>query len=140
MIIAWIGACLALASSRQVFAQDTPPAQPPKPTKAPKPKSRLKLLRQMQMDLDMAIPRAKVDEKDRKKLDKCHEILIDAVAQQQRYKTINGPKVNGCLNDVDKFIEAGVFAEADRGKLREDREKLGESLGKVRRFHLPSPL
>src|SRR5690349_15114004 len=75
----------------------------PAPKKAPKPKSRLKLLQQMQNDLDAAIPRAKVDEKGKKKLDKCHEVLIDAIAQQKRYKSVNIGKVNGCLNDLDKL-------------------------------------
>ena len=116
-----------------VLAQD-------RPAKTPKPKSRLKLLQQMQVDLDMAAGRAKVDDKGRKKLDKCHEVLIDAVAQQQHYKSINVGKVNGCLNDQDKLDEAGAFAEEDRDKLRQDREKLGESVGKAHRFHLPAPL
>ena len=111
-----------------------------KPAKAQKPKSRMKLLQQMQVDLDMAATRAKVEDKDRKKLDKCHETLIDAIAQQQRYKSVNAGKVNGCLNDLDKLDEAGAFAEADRDKLRQDREKLGESIGKSHRIHLPSPL
>jgi hypothetical protein len=111
-----------------------------RPTKAPKPKSRLKLLQQMQVDLDMAATRAKVGDKDRKKLDKCHETLIDAIAQQQRYKSINTGKVNGCLNDMDKLDEGGVFADADRDKLRQDREKLGEAIGKSHRIRLPSPL
>jgi hypothetical protein len=111
-----------------------------RPAKIPKPKSRLKLLQQMQVDLDMAAPRAKVDDKGRKKLDKCHEVLIDAVAQQQRYKSVHVGKVNGCLNDLDKLDEAGAFADADRDKLRQDRENLGESIGKQHRFHLPTPL
>lgn len=115
------------------FAQDAP-------TKAPKPKSRLKLLQQMQVDLDMASTRAKVDDKGRKQLDKCHEVLIDAIAQQQRYKSVNAGKVNGCLNEVDKLDDAGAFAEADRDKLRQDRDKLGDSLGKSHRIRLPSPL
>jgi hypothetical protein len=110
------------------------------PTKAPKPKSRLKLLQQMQVDLDMAATRAKVDDKGRKKLDKCHEVLIDAVAQQQRYKSVNAGKVNGCLNDVDKLDEAGSFADADRNTLRQDREKLGDAIGKSHRIRLPQPL
>jgi hypothetical protein len=110
------------------------------PTKAPKPKSRLKLLQQMQIDFDMAVPHAKVDEKGRKKLDKCHEVLIDAIAQQQRYKSVNVGKVNGCLSDLDKLDDAGAFADADRDKLRQDREKLGDSLGKAHRIRLPSPL
>jgi hypothetical protein len=125
--------CLAALSSRTVVAQD-------RPTKAPKPKSRLKLLQQMQVDLDIAASRAKVDDKGKKKLDKCHEVLIDAIAQQQRYKSVNVGKVNGCLNDQEKLDDAGVFVDADRDKLREDREKLGESLGKSHRVRLPSPL
>src|SRR5438105_913329 len=83
------------------FAQD-------RPAKAPKPKSRLKLLHQMQVDLDMASGRAKVDEKGRKKLDKCHEVLIDAISQQTRYRSVNAGKVNGCLNDLDKLDEGGA--------------------------------
>ena len=115
------------------FAQD-------RPTKAPKPKSRLKLLQQMQVDLDMASGRVKVDEKGRKKLDKCHEVLIDAIDQQKRYHSVNAGKVNGCLNDLDKLDEAGAFADTDREKLRQDREKLGEAVGKSHRFRLPGPL
>ena len=111
-----------------------------RPVKTPKRKSRLKLLQQMQVDLDMAATRAKVDAKGRKKLDKCHEVLIDALEQQQRYKNVNAGKVNGCLEDVDKLDEAGVFDAADRDKLRDDREKLGESVGKSHRFHLPKAL
>jgi hypothetical protein len=113
---------------------------PSAPTKAPKPKSRLKLLQQMQIDFDMAATRAKVDEKGRKKLDKCHEVLIDAIAQQQRYKSVNVGKVNGCLNDLDKLDDAGAFAAEDRDKLRVDREKVGESVGKTHHIHLPQPL
>jgi hypothetical protein len=111
-----------------------------RPTKAPKPKSRLKLLQQMQMDLDMATSRAKVDEKGRKKIDKCHEVLIDAVAQQQRYKSVNAGKINGCLNDLDKLDEGGAFDASDRDKLRQDREKLGEAVGKSHRMRLPGPI
>ena len=114
-------------------------AQTP-PTKAPKPKSRLKLLQQMQVDLDMAAGHATVDDKGRKKLDKCHEVMIDAVAQQKRYKSVNVGKVNGCLNDLDKLDESGAFAEPDRGKLREDREKLAETIGKSHKIRLPGPL
>lgn len=110
------------------------------PTKVPKPKTRLNLLRQMQIDLDMAAGRARVDDKDRKKLDKCHEVLIDAIAQQQRYKSVNAGKVNGCLKDLDKFLDADIFADADRDKLRQDRDKLGESVGSSRRLHLPKPI
>src|ERR1039458_7478589 len=110
------------------FAQDKPSpdhtgdAQPAQdhPTKAPKPKSRLNLLRQMQIDLDMAASRAQVDEKDRKKLDKCHEVLIDAIAQQQRYKSVNSGKVNGCLKDLDKLLE-------DRKSTRLNSSHLGIS-------------
>jgi hypothetical protein len=120
--------------------QSAPQSTPPAPTKAPKPKSRLKLIQQLQMDLDMAASRAKVDDKGRKKLDKCHEVLIDAAAQQQRYKSINVGKVNGCLNDLDKLDAAGSFAESDRDKLRLDRENLGDVVGKSHRIRLPQPL
>jgi hypothetical protein len=125
------------------YAQDKPTQDEPKqdkPTKAPKPKSRLKLLQQMQVDLDMAATRAKVDDKGRKKLDKCHEIMIDAVAQQQRYKSINTGKVNSCLKDVDQLVEGGAFATEDRDKLRTDRDSLGDVVGKSHRVRLPSPL
>jgi hypothetical protein len=128
-LLLFLAAMLAIAGN----AQD-------RPAKTPKPKSRLKLLQQLQIDLDMAATGAKVDEKGRKKLDKCHEVLIDAIAQQQRYKSVNVGKVNGCLNDLDKFDDAGAFADADRDKLRQDREKLGDSLGKPHRVRLPSPL
>jgi hypothetical protein len=136
---------LTCLSMGLVLGQDPPAASstapaPPPPTKAPKPKSRLKLIQQLQVDLDMAASRAKVDEKGRKKLDKCHEVLIDAVAQQQRYKSINVGKVNGCLNDLDKLDVAGSFAEADRGRLRQDRESLGDVVGKSHRIRLPQPL
>jgi hypothetical protein len=94
----------------------------------------------MQVDLDMAATRAKVDEKGRKKLEKCHETLIDAIDQQQRYKSVKAGKVNGCLDDVDDLDAAGAFGDADRDKLRQDREKLGEIVGKPRRIHLPRPL
>jgi len=134
---------LVVPFARRASAQDTPskaqPA-PDRPAKAPKPKSRLNLLRQMQVDLDMAATRAHVNEKDRKKLDKCHEVLLDAIAQQQRYKSVNAGKVNGCLKDVGQFLDAGAFADADRDKLLQDSEKLGESVGKPRRIHLPQPL
>ena len=110
------------------------------PTKPRKPQSRMRLLQQMRVDLDAAARRAKVDEKQQKKIDKCHETLIDAIGQQQKYKSVNAGKVNGCLNDLDKLDESGVFDEADRDKLRQDREKLGESVGKPKRLHLPSPL
>ncbi len=123
--------------------QDHPadaPAAPDHPTKAPKPKSRLNLLRQMQVDLALAAPHAHVDGKDRKKLDKCHDVLLDAVAQQQRYKSVNVGKVNGCLNDLDKLLDAGAFAGADRDKLLQDSQKLSESVGKPHRIHLPQPL
>ena len=123
---------IALAFGLSLSAQD-------RPAKAPKPKSRIKLLQQMRVDLDMAAGRAKVDDKGRKKLDKCHETLIDAIAQQQRYKSVNVGKVNGCLTDLDKLDEEGAFAEADREQLRQDRDKLGDSVGKPRRFHLPKP-
>lgn len=132
-----------------LFAQDpqtpppTPAPAPPAPqapTKAPKPKSRLKLIQQMQVDLDMAASRAKVDDKDRKKLEKCHEILIDASAQQQRYKSIDVGKVNGCLKDLDKLDAAGAFADGDRDKIRLDRDNLGDVLGKSHRIRLPQPL
>jgi hypothetical protein len=129
-------ACLCCAG---ILAQDAP-APASGPVKTPKPKSRLKLLQQMQVDLDMASKDAKVDDKGRKKLDKCHQVLIDAVAQQTRYKSINYGKVNGCLNDFDTLDEAGAFAEADRDKLRKDRDGLGEVLGKSHRIRLPSPL
>lgn len=132
-VAALILACAAL------LAQDAPPSASSSP-KAPKPKSRLKLLQQMQTDLDMASKAAKVDDKGRKTLDKCHVVFIDAVAQQQRYKSINHGKVNGCLNDLDKLDDAGAFAGADRDKLRKDRDDLGEVLGKPHRIRLPSPL
>ena len=124
--------CIAAGLAVLACAQDVP-------TKAPKPKSRLKLLRQMQIDFDMATPRAKVDEKARKRLDKCHEVFIDAIAQQTRYKSVNVGKVNGCLNEIDKLYEAGAFAEQDRDKLRQDREDLGDSLGRPHRLRLPGP-
>ena len=121
-----------------------PPADaqsvPDHPAKAAKSKSRLNLLRQTQVDLDMAAPHAHVDEKDRKKLDKCHEVLIDAISQQQRYKSVNAGKVNGCLKDLDKLLDAGAFGNADQDKLLQDSQKLGESVGKPRRIHLPQPL
>jgi hypothetical protein len=141
-MIAPILGCLALVAFSQAFSQDSPSTDTPTnaPTKAPKPKSRIKLLQQMQMDFDMAAPRAKVDQKGRKKLDKCHEVLIDAIAQQQRYKSVNVGKVNGCLNDLDKLDDAGAFAGEDRDKLRVDREKLAESVGKTHHIHLPQPL
>lgn len=135
------------------FAQQTPPGTPPPdvppattpakpdhPVKTPKPKSRLTLLRQMQVDLDSAAPHAHVDEKDRKKLDKCHDVLLDATAQQQRYKSVNVGKVNGCLKDLAKLLDTGAFAGADRDKLSQDSEKLGESVGKPHRIRLPQPL
>jgi hypothetical protein len=118
------------------------PASPDHPAKAPKPKSRLTLIKQMQADLDTAAPHAKVDGKDRKKLDKCHDVLLDAAAQQQqqRYKSVNVAKVNGCLKDLDTLLDAGAFAGADRDKLLKDSEKLGESVGKTHRIKLPQPL
>jgi hypothetical protein len=140
-------ACVGAAQnppSKDPPSNDPPTRDPPAkaPAKAPKPKSRLKLLQQMQVDFDMAASGAKdkTDNKGRKKLEKCHEVLIDAIAQQQRYKSVNVGKVNGCLNDIDKLDEAGIFNGADRGKLREDREKLRESVGKSRKYHLPAPL
>lgn len=133
VFIALAVGCLGGGLHTKAWAQD-------RPTKAPKPKGRLKLLQQMQVDLDMAATRANVDPKGRKKLDKCHEVLIDAIAQQQRYKSVNAGKINGCLTEVDKLDEAGVFDASDRDKLRDDREKLGESVGKPRRLHLPKPL
>ncbi len=126
-------ACITGSSG---FSQDNPA----RPVKAPKPKSRMKLLQQMQMDLDSAVARAKTGGKERKKLDKCHEILADAIAQQQRYKSVNAGKINGCMKDLDSLDEAGVFAEPDRARLRDDREKLQESVGTRRKIHLPSPL
>ena len=133
-----------LAQDAQTPPPAAPPAPapqaPPAPTKAPKPKSRLKLIQQMQVDLDMAASRAKVDDKGRKKLDKCHEVLIDAAAQQQRYKSINVGKVNGCLKDLDALGAAGAFVDADRDKIRLDRENLGDVLGKSHRIRLPQPL
>jgi len=127
-----------LAAAAGLLAQDPAPAR--RPTKAPKPKSRLHLLQQMQVDLDMAASRAKIDEKARKKVEKCHEVLIDAIAQQQRYKSVKANKVNGCLNDVEKLEEAGVFAASDRDKVRDDREKLSDAIGKSHRIRLPGPL
>ncbi len=122
----------------------TPPptaqADEDQPTKAPKPKSRMNLLRQMQVDLTLAAPHAQVDGKGRKKLDKCHDTLLDAIAQQQRYKSVNVGKINGCLNDLDKLLDVGAFAAKDRDKLSQDSQKLGESVGKPHRIHLPQPL
>jgi hypothetical protein len=94
----------------------------------------------MQVDFDMALPRAQVDGKDQKKLEKCHEVFIDAIAQQQRYKSVNVGKVNGCLKDLDRLLDAGAFAGDDRGKLLQDSQRLGESVGKPHRIHLPQPL
>jgi len=145
--------CIAIAYGLGLGAQ-TPPPDPapapapptsasspdPKPKKTSKPKSRLKLLQQMRVDLDMASSRATVDDNGRKRLDRCHETLINALEQQQRYKSVNAGKVNGCLEDVDKLLDAGAFAESDREKLRQDREQLGESVGKPNRFRLPKPL
>ena len=125
--------------SLTTWAQDPqPPADAPK--KPPRPKTRLKLLQQLQADLDTVAPHAKVDDKGRKKLDKCHSTLIDAVAQQQRYKSINVGKVKGCINDLDQLDDAGAFQNPDRDKLRQDRDKVEESLGKSHRIRLPSPL
>jgi hypothetical protein len=123
-------------------AQDPPTnAQPSQqPSKAPKPKSRLSLLRQMQIDFDMAVPHAHVEGKDQKRLDKCHEVFIDAVAQQQRYKSVNVGKVKGCLKDLDRLLEAGAFAAPDRDKLLQDSQRLSESIGKPHRIRLPQPL
>jgi hypothetical protein len=129
-------------------AQDHPPDASPAPSppansqpgKAPKPKSRLNLLKQMQVDFDMALPRAQVDGKDQKKLNKCHEVFIDAIAQQQRYKSVNAGKVNGCLKDLDRLLDAGAFPGPDRDKLLQDSERLGESVGKPKRIRLPQPL
>ena len=118
--------------------QDHPPDA--QPSKAPKPKSRLNLLRQMQVDFDMAVPRAHVEGKDQKKLDKCHEVFIDAIAQQQRYKSVNVGKVNGCLKDVDRLLDSGAFASPDHDKLLQDSERLGDAVGKPHRIHLPQPL
>jgi hypothetical protein len=136
---------IALLTAARGLAQEpppTPPASPdaPSPRKAPKPKSRMKLLRQMQIDLDMAATHAKVDDKGRKLLDKCHETLIDAIAQQQRFHSVNAGKINRCLDDLEKLDDAGAFEGTERNKLREDREKLGDAVGKPRRFHLPKPL
>ena len=122
----------------QAHPQDHPADD--QPAKAPKPKSRLNLIRQMQVDLDMAAPHAHVDAKDRKKLDKCHEVLFDAIAQQQRYKSVNVGKVNGCLTDIDRLVDAGAFSAADGNTLLQDSQRLGESVGKPHRIHLPQPL
>ena len=60
-----LGCLLAVSMPGQDHPADAPPtpdapvAAPP--GKAPKPKSRLNLLRQMQVDLDMATPHAHVD-------------------------------------------------------------------------------
>jgi len=132
-LAALILVCLPAGQQTSVWAQD-------RPVKAKKRKSRLQLLKQMQVDLDMAAAHAKTDAKGRKKLDKCHEVLIDAIAQQQRYKSVNAGKVNHCLEDVDKLDEAGVFDASDREKLRQDMEAVGESVGKTRWLHLPKPL
>ncbi len=124
-------------------AQDTPkqpPAPPSQAAKVPKPKSRMNLLRQMQVDLDAASPHAHVDDKARKKLDKCHEVLVDAIAQQQRYKSVNVGKVDGCLKDLDKMLDAGAFSAAEQDKLSQDSQQLGESVGKPHRIRLPQPL
>jgi hypothetical protein len=133
----------ACTLAKGALAQDNPPVSQPspsQPTKVPKPKSRLNLLRQMQVDLDTAAPRAHVDDKDRKKLDKCHEVLLDAIAQQQRFKSVNAGKVNGCLKDLDKILDAGAFSDPERNKLLQDSEKLGDSVGKPHRIRLPQPL
>jgi hypothetical protein len=128
----------------QEYPKDAQPAPDApavaQPGKAPKPKSRLNLLRQMQVDFDMAVPHAQVDGKDRKKLGKCHEVFIDAIAQQQRYKSVNVGKVNGCLKDLDRLLDAGAFVGVDRDKLLQDSERLGESVGKAHRIRLPQPL
>lgn len=134
---------LASAALAQTGQSDQPPAAQPSPAppaKVPKPKSRLNLLRQMQNDLDAFAPHAKLDDKDRKKLDKCHETLIDAIAQQQRFKSVNAGKVNGCLKDLDKILGAGAFPAAERDKLLQDSDKLGQSVGKPHRIRLPQPL
>jgi hypothetical protein len=146
----WVFTVLALmclsagrspAQDRAPDAQSAPgnSADAP-PGKAPKPKSRLNLLRQMQVDFDMALPRAQVDGKDQKKLARCHEVFIDAIAQQQRYKSVNVGKVNGCLKDLDRILDAGAFAAPDRDKLLQDSERLGEAVGKSHRIRLPQPL
>ena len=123
-------------------ASPNPPAQPDQaaPTKVPKPKTRLALLRQMQVDLDMAAPHAHVEAKGRKKIDKCRDVILDATAQQQRYKSVNVGKINGCLKDLDTLLDAGAFDTGDREKLLNDSEKLGDSLGKPHRIRLPQPL
>lgn len=139
---------LACAFAIPASAQDNPPnpptappqPAPAQPTKVPKPKSRLNLLRQMQVDLDTAAPHAHVDDKDRKRLDKCHEVILDAIAQQQRFKSVNVGKVNGCLKDLDKILDAGAFPAPERDKLLEDSERLGDSVGKPHRIRLPQPL
>jgi hypothetical protein len=139
---------LICLSTVRTAAQDHPPdAQPApehpadaQPGKAPKPKSRLNLLRQMQVDFDMALPRAQVEGKDQKRLEKCHEVFIDAIAQQQRYKSINVGKVKSCLKDLDRLLDAGAFAAPDRDKLSQDSERLGETVGKPHRIRLPQPL
>jgi hypothetical protein len=108
--------------------------------KAPKPKSRMRLLQQLQNDLDTAVSHGTFDAKSRKKADHCHEVLIDAMQQQQRYKNINKGKVNGCLKDIGKLSEAGVFQKPDAEKLSKDADDLEESIGNVPRFHLPKSL
>lgn len=135
---------LSLSTMAPALAQD-PPATPPavegtpgRTSKPPKAKSRIKLLQQMQTDLDAAMPRVKTDAKGRKKLEKCHETLLDASEQQKRYKSVKQAKVNSCLDDLEKLEDSGAFTDADRDRLQKDREALAESVGKPR-LRLPKP-
>src|SRR5215472_12304731 len=129
--------CAALATPAQNTAppnQEAPP--PPKPQKM---KTRLKLLQQMQADLDKAAAKAKADDKQRKKLDKCHQTLTDAIAQQQHYKSVNNSKVHGCLKEVEKLEQDGIFTASDRAMIQKDREDLEQSVPKPG-IRLPKPL
>src|ERR1700752_1335107 len=128
----------ATAQNHPPDVQQAPnPSTDSQPAKAPKPKSRLNLLKQMQVDFDTALPRAQVDGKDQKKLNKCHEVFIDAIAQQQRYKSINVGKCNGCMKALDRLLNAGAFAGPARAKLLQDSESLGDTVGKPHRIRLP---
>lgn len=129
--------CAPLVMPAQNTAPPNQESAPPK--KAPKIKSRLKLLQQMQADLDKAAANAKADDKQRKKLAKCHEMLVDAIAQQQHYKSVNNSKIHSCLKELEKLEEQGIFTEKDRAMLQKDREDLEQSIPKPG-IHLPKPL